>query len=466
MEKGRVLFLYSNSEGYGGVPNGIAVLSACLKQAGFETKCFDTTFMKSPPMDHFQRQKYGGVKNSDASEVWGEWHPGLEKKIPELFSKTIKEFNPDLIAASFAEINYSYGVSLLNPLKKEFAVPVVAGGIFPTLSPEITIDNDAIDMVCIGEGEDALVELALAIVEKSDHSQINNLWVKKDGKIMKNPLQNLRNIDSLPHQDWSIFDQKHFYKPYCGGFVKMAYIELARGCPYKCTYCTQGNMRELLKGKGSYLRKRSIDNALNEACWMKLEWDVEIVFFTDDNFLGMGSERLDYFCNKYEKKVGIPFWIQTRCESIKEDYVKRLKEINISAVAMGIEHGDEEYRRKYMNRKTSNKVIQEAFEILHKYDIRTTANVMIGLPYENETLCKSTLRLLKQIQPKSISMSFYQPFRGTEMFEMAVQEGYLLAGNIISNSNICLNMPQFPRERIMYYYNNFRKFIDGELPVD
>ena len=180
VSKGKVLLLYPNSEGYGGIANGIALLSGCLKEAGFDTQCFDTTFLNSPPLTHFQRQKHGGVMKADHSTFWGEWTPELPERVPELFLQAIEEYKPDLIAVSIVEVCYYYAISLLEVAKEKFDIPIIAGGITPTLSPELVIENDCIDIVCVGEGEDALVELAEHIVEGKDYADIKNLWVKKN----------------------------------------------------------------------------------------------------------------------------------------------------------------------------------------------------------------------------------------------------------------------------------------------
>ena len=82
--KGKILFIYPNSEGYGGIPNGLALLSGCLKQAGFETRCFDTTFLSSQPKTLFYRQKHGGMMQADHSSYWGEWTPELAEQVPDL----------------------------------------------------------------------------------------------------------------------------------------------------------------------------------------------------------------------------------------------------------------------------------------------------------------------------------------------------------------------------------------------
>ena len=462
--KGKVLFVYPNSEGYGGVPNGIALLSGCLRQAGFETKCFDTTFLKSPPLDHMNRQRYGTVDKSDASMTWGEWSPELSKKIPELFIKIIDEFKPDVIAVSFAEMDYIYGCSLLEIIHDK-KIPIIAGGVFPTLCPEIVIENPCIDAVCIGEGEDALVEFAECIVERRDYSNVKNIWLKKDGVVVKNPLRPLKDMNMLPFQDWSIFDQRHFYKPYCGGFPKTAFIELSRGCHFDCTYCCNTARKKLFKGLGNYIRHRDVDKTIDEIVYLKGKWGIEVIFFIDDNFLAIREERFNYFCEQYQNRVNLPFYIQTRSETIREDFVKRLNEINVSTIAIGVEHGSEEYRKKYMHRMMSNDELKRSFDIVHKYGIRTTANIIMALPYEDENYFKETIKLLRVLKPSSVTLSYLQTFHGTMMHEMAVKEGYIKKDYIIPDTRNFLVMNRFPPDRIRHYYENFRKYIDGELEI-
>ncbi|MBI4982287.1 MAG: hypothetical protein HZC15_04005 [Candidatus Omnitrophica bacterium] len=106
-DKGRVLFLYPVTEGDGGIPNGMALLSGTLKNSGFETACFDTTFLYSPPKTHLYRQKHGGIMAADHQRFWGEWDPSIPGTIPRLFLDKIKKFEPDLIAVSIVDVYYN-----------------------------------------------------------------------------------------------------------------------------------------------------------------------------------------------------------------------------------------------------------------------------------------------------------------------------------------------------------------------
>jgi len=399
-------------------------------------------------------------------KIWGDWSSDLLGKIPQLFLETIEKFKPDLIATNIIDVTYIYAVSLLNEVKREVDIPVVAGGPTPTMSPEMVIDNNCIDIVCVGEGEDPLVELVDSITKGRDYSKIKNLWVKKNGKITKNPLRPLKDMDTLAFQDWTIFDERHYYKPYCGAFYRTGFFELARGCPFNCTFCCTESQKRLYHGLGNFLRVRNIDNAFDEVVYTKDKYNLELIFFIDDNFLGMHRERFDYFCQQYKKRVDLPFYIQTRSETIREDYIKKLKEVNISTIGIGIEEGDEDYRKKYLNRYGSNKNIQKAFEIVHKYGIRSTANVIIGMPYETENMFKETIKLLKKVKPRSYSVNYFQPYRGTLMREKAIELGYLPKDHVIFDSNICIDMPEFRKERQAHYYENLKKYLGGKLKIE
>jgi radical SAM superfamily enzyme YgiQ (UPF0313 family) len=151
------------------------------------------------------------------------------------------------------------------------------------------------------------------MTEQKDYSNIKNLWVKKeDGAVIKNPLRPFKDMDTLPFQDWSIFDERHYYKPYCGSFYRTGFFELARGCHFSCSFCSTASFRHLYRDMGKFIRTRSIDKTFDEIVHMKDRYDLEFIFFIDDNFLGMSPERFDYFCGQYTKRIGLPFYIQVR----------------------------------------------------------------------------------------------------------------------------------------------------------
>lgn len=457
--KGKVLFVYPNKEGYGGIPNGLALLSACVKDYGFETKCFDTTFLNPLPETLLNREKHGGMIHVEYENYWGRKDNESNVDVCDFFLNTIKDFGPDLIAVTTTDVNYKFIVSLLNKVRDKINVPIIAGGITVTLNPEMVINEDCFDIICIGEGEDALVELCIAIISNRDYSNIQNLWVKKDGIIVKNQLRFFKSLNLLPYQDWSIFDKRHYFKPYCGKFYRTGFFELSRGCCYSCTFCCNSKLREVFKDCGKYIRTRSVERTVNEIKVLKYLYDLELVFFIDDNFLMMPSGRVENFCIQYRHEVGLPFYVQTRPETITDRNVKALKEGGVSTIAIGIENGNEEYRTKYLNRKMGNDVIKRAFEIIHGYDIRTTANIIFGMPFETEEMMQETIKLMQEIKPESYSINYYAPYRGTKMREVAIERRIIPEDHIVENSNVCLDIPGFSKDKITHYFENFFEYL-------
>ena len=196
---------------------------------------------------------------------------------------------------------------------------------------------------------------------------------------------------------------------------------------------------------------------------MKERHDLELVFFNDENFLTMGKDRIHEFCDKYKKEVGLPFFIMTRADSLlDEEKVKPLKPAGCVTIGIGIESGNEEIRKKLLNKLIPNAVYEKAFENCHKYDIRTTANVMIGLPLETEENILETAEFCKKLNAKSVSLAIFAPYHGTKLRSLCLERGYIddeIHEGIAIINNSVLTMPQLSRERIQELYYKFKDSV-------
>ena len=95
------------------------------------------------------------------------------------------DYKPDLIAISSTEDMWELGMMILEEIrdyKINNEIPVIAGGVFATFAPDICIDNELVDLVCVGEGENALKDLCKKIENKEDYEDLTNCWVKKNGQ--------------------------------------------------------------------------------------------------------------------------------------------------------------------------------------------------------------------------------------------------------------------------------------------
>ena len=126
-------------------------------------------------------------------------------------------------------------------------IPVIAGGVFATFAPDICIDNELVDLVCVGEGENALKDLCKKIENKEDYEDLTNCWVKKNGAVKKNSISKPVDINKNPIIDISLFENNRLYRPMAGKVYKMIPIETIRGCPFTCKFCNSPDQMRFYK---------------------------------------------------------------------------------------------------------------------------------------------------------------------------------------------------------------------------
>lgn len=420
----RILLVHPNSISGGYIIPAIATLSAVLKKAGHKVSLFDTTFSKCNIVDDVaMKEKNLEFKKVDLSKY------GVKRRkanIKREFENKIKEFKPDLIAVSVVSSEFKFLLRFID-IKEKFNVPVIVGGIHPTVAPDEVIKEKSIDMICVGEGEDAMIELVTKLENKEDIANIKNLWVKRKGKIIKNGVRPLiENLDSLPFPDWEIFDKRHFIKPFWGKVYRFGYFEMGRGCPYSCTFCVNSFLQRLYKGKGKFHREKSVGRMINEIKLYKKRYGFNFVQFTDETLLVLNLGKLKKFARMYKKYVNLPFYMMTRPETITEEKIKVISEMGLcKLVGIGLETGNDKIRHKVCKKFFTNKQVLKASAILHRHDLKIATYNMIGLPYENREHIFDTIRMNKKIKSKPCIVYFFYPFKGTSLRDLCAKEGYL-----------------------------------------
>ena len=77
---------------------------------------------------------------------------------------------------------------------------------------------------------------------------------------------------------------------------------------------------------------------------------VEYMYFWADTFLGMSKRELDQFCEVYSD-IKLPFWMQTRPETVTEENISKLSKVGLHRISFGVEHGNEEFRARILDRR-------------------------------------------------------------------------------------------------------------------
>lgn len=362
---------------------GIMYLSAILKEAGHNTDVF------VEDLDKNIVQKIVGSKSDiiGFTCITGE-HQWAQRKILE-----IKKIMPNVI--------------------------IVVGGPHPTYFPEMIKEN-GIDIICRGDGERSILELAERIKDNKPIDDISGLWVKKGDTIYRNSVARLvEDMDSLPFADRTIYDKYDFFKketelPVC----------VSRGCPYNCTFCYNAIKRDLYKGQ-KMVRIRSVDNIISEIKILLEKYpNTKSIIFNDDNF-GIDLKWFDEFCEKYKRINGLPFFASIRADFINEDRVKKLKNANCFCLSMGVESGDPELRKYILHKNITDEVCLNAAKIMRKYGIKIRTSNMVFLPEETIEKAFSTVILNKKMKVDFPWAYALQPYPGTDIYKYSVEKGFL-----------------------------------------
>ena len=462
----KILLIYPNSEGYGRIPLGLSILSSCLKDKGHEVELFDLTFLVSSNKDNEMREKIGIAKKIDTSVHWGSIGNIDVKK---LLIEKVEAFKPGLIGISVIQNNYWNSIDLLKEIRQNFDIPIVAGGTFATIYPQSLFLTGLVDVIVRGEGEGAIVELADAFESGNEIKGIDNCVFFEEGNVRANPVRAYADLNTIPFQDISIFDQRHLMKPFDGKMVRAGYFELSRGCPFSCTYCANFYLNEVLyASEKCHIRFKNAARCVNEIEALNKEYQYNFIFFADENMLSLNLKELKKLARLWKDKVKLPFYITTRVEMSSEDKIEVLKDMGCATIAFGIESGNEKFRKKVLKRANTNDQIIRAFKLCKKYGIRTTANNIFGFPYETESDIFDTIKLNMESAPDSFSNSIFAPYIGTELYDVCLREGYVNPGipsRISMIDDSILTMPQISRERILELYMNFIKYLSGELSI-
>jgi anaerobic magnesium-protoporphyrin IX monomethyl ester cyclase len=327
---------------------------------------------------------------------------------------------PDIAAFSVMTGMHHWALAAASHVKKGSGALTVFGGPHPTYFPEI-IERNGVDVICRGEGEYALLDLADAVDNGSDISKIQNLWVKTGGEIHKNPLRPLvGDLDAIPFQDRRLYYDAY---PALKNSVNKIFIA-GRGCPFECTFCFNERLKKMYSGLGRYVRFRSPANIIGEIRAVRERYPLKTVFFNDDIFI-LDHKWLERFLPLYRDEVGLPFCVQARADTLNEYIVRLLKDAGCRRVSFAVESGNEDIRKGILGKDITDDDIINAAALLKKFGIRFATYNIVGIPGETVGDALKTVELNVRIKTDYPRCSFLTPYPGTRIEEYAKDMGYL-----------------------------------------
>jgi radical SAM superfamily enzyme YgiQ (UPF0313 family) len=228
----------------------------------------------------------------------------------------------------------------------------------------------------------------------------------------------------------------------------------SRGCVFDCSYCSNKALSNLY-GE-AYFRFRSPQKAIEEISLDAAKYQFRHITF-DDDAMSLNKDWFYDFFFLYKQQFKYPFGCNLRSGTFNADMVKLLKEAGATDAAMGVEHGNEKFRKTVLKRSRTNDQIIKDYDLLQQYGITGHAQIMTGLPFENPELFFDTVRLCRQLPIAPWSpIAIFQPYPGTELEEIC-RNHHWLPDKIFfrEREEAVISYPDFSKKEIQLCHDVF-----------
>lgn len=344
--------------------------------------------------------------------------------LKNLLLDRIKEIKPDIIGFSVMTDNYQWALRTAAEIKSNFNIPIIFGGHHVISVPGRVIENACIDIVCIGEGEESLLELLNSMQKGSVDYGIKNLWYKVEGAVIKNDLRDLEsNLDKYPAPDKDLFYQEM-------PLLKKHYTTMfSRGCCYSCTYCCNNVRMAAYKGKGKYLRIKSVQQAIGELIEAEKKYNPKVYCFADDMITAY-KQWFKEFAIEYKKHINKPYVCYTHPKFFNEEIGALMKESNCMWLNFGLQTASERLRREVLGRIETNDEVRKCAEICNRLKLKFSIDHIFDIPLETEADYIESAKLYNELQPTIINTFYLAYYPSTAIIQTAVKNGILKADDI------------------------------------
>ncbi len=374
----------------------------------------------------------------------------LDLRLEDQLPRVLKEFKPD-----FCGINCSFTIDVYQT--REIAdqiktwnpvAPVFVGGHHASLSPQDFL-RPAIDGIVIGEGESPIREVIAALENGGDLQKIPGLALNRGGTMVFTPGRPpSAEMDDLPIPNREL--TRAYRRHYHLGFQKpFSIMETARGCPYRCDFCS---VWKFFQGK---CRMRSPKRVLSEIRTIREKF----IFLADDNFL-MSVPRAEEIARMIlSHKIRKRFTFQARSDSIVQHpgIVPLLKKAGFWKVFIGFEKIEESALAE-LNKHNSVENNEEALKILRASGMEVIAAFIIDPSFQTSDFRRLRQYILER-KLYSPSLTILTPLPGTELFarvkEKLVTTNYELFDYVHAVLPTRMKLPDFYREFTELYKTGY-----------
>ncbi len=394
MNFGLVIPKYINKEKMYPFYFGLAIISSCMKQHGLNVFCLNPNHYDEP--------------------------------VDNQLLKFITTNKINVICTGGMSIHYAEINKVVEASKKiKSDIIIIVGGAIITSNPKVTCWGiKHIDYGIIGEGEETIVELADAIINKTDTSTIKGLaYFKGDKYFITKDRIPISNLDLVPFPDYEGFEyyeyMKLFYPSENHFFsvlddVRIGDIIASRSCPFLCTFCYHHKL--------SKYRQRSLDNVFEEIDYLVKKYNINFLSISDELF-SFDKSRMYEFAYRI-KSYNIKWWSNFRVSDVDKDTLKTLKDSGMFMISYGIESVNDKIL-KSMGKHITKAQIENALKLTYKAKINIQGNIILGDIEETEETAKESIQWLVEHPEYGINLVMIRTYPFSTIYKYAISKGLI-----------------------------------------
>ncbi len=371
-----------------GFPLGLMYIAAVLERAGHHIEVIDMD-VDNLPMDDYIRElktrSYDYFLTGGMITCWN---------FIDFSCKFIKEIKP--------------------------AVKIVVGGGIVSSTPNSLISATAVDIGCIGEGEDTILDIIDAYENNTPLANVSGIVYKDGDKVIETGHRpDIQNLDVLPFPAWDLFNVEKTYIKYPSHFSflrakRSASIYTTRGCPFQCTFCYTEKA----------VRQRSIANVIAEIKELKERYGVGHINISDDLFVVRKKRTIEFCEAMIKNKINVTWSATGRCNIIDPEFLKIMKAAGCDFMGLGIESGSAQVLKAIKKNQTPEQIV-EAVKMVQKAGIIPGGTFILGLPPETKETVRETVNTYKAINTYRNHVNrffFATPYPGTPLYDEMKQK--------------------------------------------
>ncbi len=391
-------------------------------------------------------------------------HVGTVQVSRDVILGAVRNRRPDVIGLSAITPEYRVFCEIAGLLNAGFPdIPVMAGGPLASSNPLTTLKVPGIRVIAIGEGERTILELTDALASGRSPGGIAGTAVLRGDAVVEGPAReplSPAEFDALPLPAWDLIDlDEHFRHRSMASVGVRRYMQVmtSRGCPYHCVYC-HGLM-------GRRFRGRSAQSVLNELRTLREQFDIHEFEIVDDCF-NLDRERMHAILAGIaafkDPLLRLQFPSGLRADLLQPEDIVMFRQAGTDFISFAIETASPRLQKMIKKNLNIDRVLN-AISMADRAGIFCNGFFMLGFPTETLDECRATIDLAARTDLHEALFFKVNPFRGTEMFDMAVESSGIDVGAIpledMDYFNVRHNVSDIPdREFERLFASAYRKF--------